>query len=290
MKSLLRALAGGVILATPLFVQAQHYTPGVEGIKAATLPPPGVYLRDYNVMYWSGQVNGPTGHEAGPPDFNAFVYANVPRLVWITDTTVLGGYLGVDALLPILYQNITAGGGKTETSGIGDMFMEGTLSWHPKMFDFSVGAGFWAPSGTAFSSSNPDPGLNCWSPMLTAGATVYFDTNRTWAVSALNRYEFNTEDDSGVTPGQTYTLEWGVSKTLAKVFDVGAVGYYQLQTKADSGPGASPGKGMAASVGPEVSMAFPDIMTFVSVRYLYEFTAQNTSQGQAVVLTVTKRF
>ena len=53
--------------------------------------------------------------------------------------------------------------------------------------------------------------------MQTAGATWYIDEEKTWAVSALNRYEFNTEQrDTDVTPGQTYTLEWGISKTVAR--------------------------------------------------------------------------
>ncbi len=50
--------------------------------------------------------------------------------------------------------------------------------------------------------------------MQTAGATWYIDEEKTWAVSALNRYEFNTEQrNTDIIPGQTYTLEWGVSKT-----------------------------------------------------------------------------
>ena len=71
--------------------------------------------------------------------------------------------------------------------------------------------------------------------MQTAGATWYIDEEKTWAVSALNRYEFNTEQrDTHVTPGDAYTLEWGVSKTVAKVVDLGAVGYYQQQVTGNS--------------------------------------------------------
>ena len=32
---------------------------------------------------------------------SSFTYANVPRVIWITDTKFLGGYVGVDALLAI---------------------------------------------------------------------------------------------------------------------------------------------------------------------------------------------
>ena len=63
--------------------------------------------------------------------------------------------------------------------------------------------------------------------MQTAGVTWYIDEEKTWAVSALNRYEFSTSQrDANVIPGQTYTLEWGVSKSLCKESDLGVVGYY----------------------------------------------------------------
>ena len=76
--------------------------------------------------------------------------------------------------------------------------------------------------------------------MLTAAATWYIDADKTWAVSALNRYEFNTEQrNTDITPGQAYTLEWGASKTLFKTLDVGAIGYYQQQVTTDSGAGST---------------------------------------------------
>ena len=90
------------------------------------------------------------------------------------------------------------------------------------------------------------------------------------------------------TPGQAYTLEWGISKTLNKVIDLGAVGYYQQKVTTDSGPDKS--RGRVAAVGPEVSVAFPKPMLFVSFRYLYEFMAEDRAQGHAFTLTLTKRF
>ena len=127
--------------------------------------------------------------------------------------------------------------------------------------------------------------------MQTAGATWYIDTNKTWAVSALNRYEFNTEQrHTHISPGQAYTLEWGISKTLAKLYDVGAVGYYQQKVTTDRGLEATGTRDRVAAVGPEINVAFPSPMLFVSVRYLYEFMAESRGQGQAVTLTLTKRF
>ena len=286
-------ILGFAAVATALQAQpTAHYVPGVEGIKAATLPPPGWYVRDYNVVYYSTRVNNGSGDSSSPPNFKAVTYANVPRVIWISDTKLLGGYVGVDALIPLTYKSVRAGGYDSSTFGIGDFFAESTLSWHIQQFDFSTAFGVWMPTGESAKPPTTDAGLGYWTPMWTGGATWYADKAKTWAVSALCRYELNTEQrDTHVTTGNAFTLEWGVSKTLGKVFDVGAVGYYQQKVTDDSGPAAytKPNDSLAA-VGPEISVAFPKPMLFVSFRYLYEFMAENRAQGQTFVLTLTKRF
>lgn len=266
-----------------------HYVPGVEGIKAATLPPPGWYFRDYNAFYTADRVNNANGKSVGPPNFDSFVYANVPRVVYISDKKFLDGFVGVDALLPLIYQKVTAGAFRGSTFGIGDFFAEASLSWHTKKFDSALTAGAWMPMGDSALPPTTRVGLGYWTPMFTAGATWYIDQEKSWAISALNRYEINTEQrDTHVTPGQAYTLEWGVSKTLAKVVDVGAVGYFQQQVTKDNTPGNT--LDQVAAIGPEINVALPKQMTFVSFRYLYEFTASSRAQGSTFALTLTKRF
>jgi hypothetical protein len=296
MKTMLVRFSLAVCLAAvSASLQAQptaHYVPGVEGIKGASLPPPGWYARDYNVFYTSDRYNDASGNSSGPPNFDAFTYANVPRVLWITDQKLLGGFVGVDALLPLVYQSVTAGSYDSSTFGVGDFFAESTLSWHFKQFDFSLAAGEWMPTGDSSTPPTTRAGLGYWTTMLTAGATWYVDTDKTWAISALNRYEFNSEQrDTDVTTGQAYTLEWGVSKTVAKVVDVGAVGYYQQKVTGDTGPDTyTKPHDRVASVGPEVNVVFPKQMLFVSFRYLYEFMAENRAQGETFTLTLTKRF
>ena len=286
-------LLAASLVTLPGILQAQpsaEYVPGSEGIKGASLPPPGVYFRDYNYFYWADQFNGPSGNDLHVPNADVFTYANIPRVIWITDTKFLGGYLGVDALLPLVDQHVKAGGFDSSTFGIGDFFGEGTLSWHTKQFDFAVGSGVWAPTGDSAPPPTTRIGKGFWTFMQTAGATWYIDEDKTWAVSALNRYEFCTEQrDTDLIPGQTYTLEWGVSKTLAKVVDLGVVGYYQQQVDPNEGASWS-SRSRVAAVGPEVSVAFPKQMFFVSLRYNYEFMAESRAQGNAVTLTLTKRF
>jgi hypothetical protein len=288
LNSVCLSLVGAAgMLALPGVTQAQpsaHYVPGAEGLKAATLPPPGIYLRDYNIGYYSTQVNDANGNKIAGADPKAFIYANVPRVIWITDAKVLGGYLGIDGLLPLQYTYLR---GVDQTFGIGDLFAEGTWSAHIPQFDFSLGAGAWMPTGD-FSPQHPTwAGNGYWTVMFTAGATWYIDKEKNWSVSALNRYEINTEqEDTHVTPGQAYTVEGGVSYTINKMFDVGPVGYYQQQVTGTAGAPLN----RVAAAGGEIGAFYPKIMFGWSVRYLYEFMAESRLQGQTIALTLTKRF
>jgi hypothetical protein len=293
MKTRIQLFALAALLtALPAVLQAQptaHYVPGSEGIKGASLPPPGFYVRDYNYFYWADQLNTGSGHDSHTPNFEAFTYANIPRVIWITDKECFDGLLGVDALIPLVYQHLDLPGYHSDEFGIGDLFIEGTISWHPKQFDFAIGSGVWAPTGNS-SRGGPSTraGAGFCTFMQTAGATWYIDGDKTWAFSLLNRYEFNTKQRyTQVTPGQAYTLEWGLSKTIEKIFDVGVVGYYQTQVTGDSVPG---GHDRVAAIGPEASIVFPKQMFFVSLRYNYEFMAENRAQGNGLTLTLTKAF
>ena len=139
----------------------------------------------------------------------ASIYANVPRLLWITDTKVLGGYLGLDALLPLRPLTwILSPVLSTSSLGIGEpVWRRHMVFSHLKQFDLALGFGILGSDGQ-FVETSPSkrpalwPGLGYWTYMFTAGATWYPDKDKRWSVSALNRYEFNTEqEDTRITPG-----------------------------------------------------------------------------------------
>jgi hypothetical protein len=295
-KSLL--LAAAIALPSILIAQpSAHYPPGLEGVKAATLPPPGLYVRDYNYFYFADRLNDSNGNEIKPADPEAFIYANAPRVLWITDMKALGGFVGFDALVPLqqtsLEANTPAGRFDESDFNVGDLFAEATLSWHLAQLDAAVGFGVWAPTGNSspLYDLSTDAGKGYWTPMFTAGATYYFDTNKQWAVSILNRYELNTQEKyTDITPGDAWTVEGGFSYGVSKTVDVGLVGYHQRQLNSDKGGLASSARDWVAGAGPEVSVFYPRIMFGWSFRYLYEFAAENRLQGHTAVLTLTKRF
>lgn len=283
----------GLALAQPSFTGL--YPIGVEGLKSGTLPPPGFYLRDYNLAYYSDQLNDASGDEL-PLDFEAFVYANAIRPIWITDLQILGAYYGCDVLVPFLYKNVKVMGERDEVFNLGDIFIEPiTLSWHWQRADLGIGYGIWAPTGDGDPESvTGGTGQGTWTHMVTAGGTLYLDAQKTWSLSALARYEINHESaDYEITPGDTLSLEGGLGKAFTPSFEAGVWAYYQGQMTEDEAGGAiaaSDNKDNVVGVGPEFVWFWQKAGLFVSLRYGYEVLAEDRPQGHRGTLTLTKKF
>ena len=272
-----------------------HYTNGVEGIRAASLPPPGLYFRLYNVYYGSDDLKNPSGDSVG--DFDLDVFAVVPRLIWITDYKILGADYFADVIVPLVGTDISFGaGGMTlfddDSFGVGDIAIEPFgLSWHGERYDASFAAGVYLPTGEYGATEPASPGLNYWTGMITAGGTYYLDLAKTWSASILARYEFHGEnDDTDFTNGDDFHFEWGIGKKLAQFWEVGAAGYCQWQVSDDSGTGATDSRDQVFAAGPEINYFVAPLKTNVTLRYLMEFGAEDRSEGDVAALVFTYIF
>jgi hypothetical protein len=229
----------------------------------------------------------------GPPGFEATAYINAPRLIWIMDKPVLGGNFGMDVIVPFIYSDVKAGGWQDCAFDIWDIYFEpALLAWHGKQYDLGLGYAVWAPTGDVDAPPTPKMSKGFWSNMFTFGGTWYPTEDKTWAISVLNRYEIHSEHESvRITPGHTYSLEWGLSKAVSKTIEVGLVGYYQQQVNRDKGPDVAYDANIfdrVFAVGPEISMFCPKLKLFCSARYEREFGAEDRPEGHNVCLTLTK--
>jgi hypothetical protein len=280
------AVAGLVFGSGAVLGQTAHYPAGVEGIKAASIPPPGLYLRDYNYSYYADSFPG------GPDDVKIQAYVQAPRLIYVSELEVLGGNYVADALIEFVYKDIKIGNNSWDKFGLGDALVEPLiLAWHEQGYDLALGYGFWIPTGD-FDVANPaSSGSGYWGHMLTAGATVFLDDEKLWSVSVLNRYEINLENpDTDIETGNTWTMEYGVGYSVTPTVDVGVAGYYAVQTTDNRSDGPVMGRAQLAGMGPEVSVFWPSLKLFTGLRYAYEFEASNRPRGHMLNLILTKVF
>ena len=279
-----------------------HYVNGAEGIKAATLPPPGFYWRSYNVWYTADTITDGSGDDL-PFDFNLDVLATVHRLVWISDFKLFGADYGATAVIPLVNNDleITPPGGVPGAGvddhefGLGDIALEPfVLAWHGERWDASFGAAVYVPVGIYAPAEPASTGKDPWAGMFTAGGTYYFDAEKTWSASILARYEIHSSKrDLNIKAGDDFHFEWGVGKTIAQGWDVGVAGYCQWQVSDDSGTDVTWDRTVhdrVFAVGPEVSGFVPQWGLGVSLRVQWEFEAIDRPEGVVSTLTLTKRF
>jgi hypothetical protein len=285
----------GVLFGTSPAAETGHYVNGVEGIKAATLPPPGFCYRLYNVFYHADKSKDEHG-DSVHNDFELSVYAMVNRLVWITNKKMLGADYFMDVVVPLINTDIEIGAAGIDDSefGISDINIEPFgLAWHWSRYDASFGLSLYIPTGEFDRTEPASPGKDMWTGMITLGGTCYLDAEKTWSASILARYEIHSEkDESDVRPGDDFHFEWGIGKTLARIWDIGVTGYCQWQVTDDSGSDAT-NKSVhdrVYAVGPEVSVFIPPARLFVSFRSQWEFGAEDRSEGNVTTLTLTKPF
>lgn len=283
-----------------------HYPTGAEGIKAASLPPPGFYLKNYVVDYRSNRLKD-DDHQTQHVDFKFVRLAPVPRFVWMTKKKFLGADYGMDLAIPVIYDDvhIDALGVDDAHTNIGDILVEPLLlGWHGPRYDIGAGAGIWVPTGDWDADEPAESGKDFWSGMFTLGATYYLDKERTWSASALARYEIHTKKHrSRVRPGDDLSIEWGIGKDLPKGFTLGVAGYFEWQITDDAGGDVTWNKNYhdrVFAVGPEVCYAFfrkigsagseRKKFGYLSLRYLREFDAHDRPEGHFTALTFVWQF
>ncbi|NCC53048.1 MAG: transporter [Spartobacteria bacterium] len=285
----------GSFLVAAVGVNAEeHYVNGVEGLKAGSLPPPGLYWRVYGAYYTADESMDENGDKQDI-GFDLNVYALVNRLIWSTPVEILGGNYVCDLIVPALQVDlkIDAMEYDKDRTGFGDICVEPfVIAWHGSRYDAAVGLSAYLPTGEYDEDEAANPGKGMWTGMLTLGGTYYLDEGRTWSVSALSRYETHSKiEGRDYTPGDDFHFEWGIGKTLAQVWDVGLAGYCQWQVSENKGDEAPyTDKNRVFAVGPEVVYFIQKAGLFASLRSEWEFEAQNHTQGQITVLTLTKIF
>ncbi|WP_162301258.1 SphA family protein [Nitrincola tibetensis] len=266
-----KACALAALLLSPLVSHAGQYVPGIEGVKSAVVPPPGVYYRGYAVHYDADKADGL------PPNSRVKVDALAHRFIWVTETEVLGGQLGFEAILPMVRTDLDIGNGmvRDKQTGLGDLFVGSLIGWHGDRWDAVAAAGIWSPTGK--SSRPADPGFGYTELMLTLGGTYFFNDEKDLSFSALSRYEI--ADKSSVN--DELVVEWGLGKHQG-LLDLGLVGYSRWELES--------GKSEVHAVGVSAGYFWPQLMMGIDAGVYQEHSAKQGFEGTKLRVALTKVF
>ena len=169
---------------------------------------------------------------------------------YVPDVKVLGGNLGVNLILTPATGSLAAymipatgtanlsdvAGG----SGLADLFVQPfTLGWHEKRVDFLVADGMMFPTGRYSPGATNNVGTGYFGNHLQMRSTFYITKNKATSANLFTDWEAHGSragaNNTSKTPGQAFTIEWGVGQILplkkdfSQLAQIGLICYDQWQ-------------------------------------------------------------
>jgi hypothetical protein len=246
------------------------------------------------------RFTGPNGQTIlGDNLFVAFVVA--AHLAYLVPIKVLGGYVGVEAIVPVVpYLRVQSPEGTATTSGVGDLtfgplvFQLPDLTLLGRPFSSRFSADITAPTGRYSATALVNVSNHVWSvdPYY---AVTWLLTDKL-ETSVRLHYSWNsTNSDPGagyeattIQPGQSFHMNAGASYPVVPLLRAGVAGYVLQQTtdaRAHGEPVAGSRERVAAlGLGLMAIVAGAQILATA----YREFAAENRPTGSVFLLSVLK--
>lgn len=233
--------------------QKGQYVPGQQGLNSALLPDPGFTYANMTINYSADTLRNASGNSIPlTGSYDIWAVANI--FFYVPNFKMLGATVSFMAAPTFANGSVTLGsltfpnvalqaGG----AGLADTWVQPlTLGWDLKRANVLVGYAFNAPTGRFTPGASDNVGSGYWGHNLLTGSTFYLTKDKGTSADLFTAWEFNhSSKDTGlgtsITPGQAFTMEWGVGqvlplkKDLSRLLQVGAVGYDQWQVSDNGG-------------------------------------------------------
>ena len=292
-----------IVFATMLFMiafsafsgtNAAQYNAGTETADVAGLNS-GLTVGVYNSFYSADAFKNSDGKSIG--NFDTFNYTAMLRAFYLTDYCFLGAKYGFGVGIPVINNNFNFNGIKSDEFSLGDIYIEPViLKWAGDQYAIFATLGVFAPTSGFDFKDTAILGQGAWTGMGTLGAKYYLDSEKTWGLFSVARYEMSSENtDSKLRAGDVFTAEYGITKAFKfgkDALTIGAVGYNQVQSTDNKIDGATiTGEKMfTTAVGPALGYHFDSIGVDLGAKVYFELGAENKPEGMKAIFAASKSF
>lgn len=259
--------------------------------------PPGLFLLQY-VQFIEGSSAVDDSGDRIPGGARSSALASLTQVFYLTRWKLLGGYLGLDLVVPVAAPGGSGAVGPfpvtANRAGLGDIAVGPALQWNgatllgrPFRHRFEIYAIL--PTGRYDKAYAANPGSNLLTLEPYYAFTWLFAEG--WETSWRFLYAFHgRNDDTDVRPGQAFHLNFALSKAVLPYFRVGASGYYLQQVTEDkiAGATASGSKERVLGIGPGLVLHTPGT-TFI-LSHPIETAVRNRFRGSRTTLQLLFAF
>ncbi|MCS8129833.1 transporter [Pseudomonas aeruginosa] len=254
------------------------YPLGAEGVMAGALPPPGVYLLGYYQNYHASRFVDKHG-KSSIPGFGVNVNAFIPRLVWMTNTQLLGGQLGFYTALPLVDLRVGMMGQRDDRRAMGDAYLASMIGWHSGAHHWGVAVETVLPTGEYDRDHMANAGKNYYTVRPMFGYS--YSEPDGWDISTKLSYSFNSRNnDTDYKSGQYFAGDYSVGYRVKPNVTLALEGYAFKQMTSDNVAGEDIGfRGQVFAYGPGVHYQAKGWS--VEAKYLRETAVENRAQGNS---------
>lgn len=266
---------------------------GVEGMMTAYEPPPyGTMLQAYTTTFNSSELDDAKGKSA-VPDFSLHVFAQSIRLKHNWGMKFLGGYLGSEIAVPVVYQNMSIGSNSDSRFSLTNTLLTPFAVYYkkgPLLYYYALDI---QTPGSGYSKANlVNIGQHYWSGAPVFGFTVLPNQGRT-ELSARTMYYINDTDAStDYHSGNIFITEFSATQSISPKIALGVGGSFSKQTTDDTqyskvvitqnmdGTFATGYRSQDLKIGPTVRFPLGKAGALI-FKYYRDTFVQNTTRGNA---------
>jgi hypothetical protein len=267
---------------------------------------PGWFFEEITEYYHAGQFNDSGGARV-PGQNDLTTAAAITHLAYFSTYKLLGGYIGAEALVPLVDANLDASfQPHNHEQGVGDLIIS------PFMLQWNDGKLFGTPFFQRFDLDlvvptgkyNSDRALNIGNNIVSVNPYYAFTVfpNSKLELSARLHYLWNSQNDSpyeglnagSIQPGQAFHANVAASYELLKRLRFGISGYALQQFTDDkiNGNNIANSEERVFGFGPGLSYNQDNSRDklWITLNSYFETGAENRPQGIEVVLRISLAF
>ena len=271
-----------------------HKLPGLIGLEAGKVPPPGLYLIDRVVSYEADELRDRNGMLIPVADLQLLGRSNVVGLSYTIQLPRRTTSFTTTAAAPLARLRLNIHD-RPEASfdrfGLADIYIQpALLGWRFERVDLVASYGLYLPTGTSPLAGGKGLSTGHITHQFSAGGSISADKNKTFFVTALASYDVNLRKRRiDITRGDTLTIQGGAGTNLFnRVVEVGLAFNSLRQVHDDRGADLPVGlrgtRDRVYGFGPEGAVMIKAIQSQLRIRYEWDMGVRSRPKGHVFVV------